>query len=175
MSQPVQCLSTLMMGKKNISFSIWNVIFCYLCPSHLFLSLCSFEESPSATATCRPCAPSACSSGGSSWVLIAAWSCPCCHGESQSGPSPPSGLRQELGREEKWFSPLCWSVGNHLCCKGAPLTGVELAVHWAAQVFCKAAALAMSDIIPGAGPGVCTWWDLCWPIFILSTCQGFPA
>lgn len=66
---------------------------------------------PVSTASCRSCAPSAWSPGGWSWVLIATWSCPCCHGEPRSGLSPPSGLWQELGRGQKCFSLLC-----QLCC-----------------------------------------------------------
>lgn len=61
-------------------------------------------------ASSRSCAPSACSPGWSSWVLSAAWSCPC-SGELWSELSPPSGLWQELGRGEKCFFPLC-----QLCC-----------------------------------------------------------
>lgn len=75
-SQPVQCLTTLMVGKKNYFFFLFEISSFATCAHHISSCRCvplkrvHLHLPPVSAASCRSCALSACSPGG---VLLSAY------------------------------------------------------------------------------------------------------
>lgn len=152
-SQPVQCLTTLMVKKTYFFFYLKFHVLLLVPIASLSVTVHLWRGAhlPAVPATsCRFYVPSTRSLGGTSWCSLQLGHILVVMGSPEVDPALPVGSDKSWAEGKTGF-PHCansivpqtaWAVGNHLCCKDAPLTGVELVVHWASQVFCKAAALA---------------------------------
>jgi len=117
------------MVKQKIFLFLLEISYFATCAHHISCSHCAplkrvhLHLPPVLAASCRHCAPSGCSPWGSFWVLIAAWSCPYCHVLIVL--IAPSELWEELGRGEKWLSPLC----QLYCGSNSMICGYAARVH----------------------------------------------